>query len=235
MRTDVYAELVAALVASAIMLRSIDRRGWDAIDFGRAAARWRLLAAGFLTGALPITLTCGVLAAVGWFGFVTTPSNSSWLAAAFRISLVLVPAALAEELISRGYLLTVIREAAGVRAAVVGTSVMFGTLHVFNPSATPLSVTVVTLSGLLLATVRLRFASLHAAWMTHLAWNWVMAVLLHAPVSGLAFEAPGYKGVTSGPSWVSGGGWGPEGGAVAALALLGTLGFFYMRRRREES
>ena len=40
-RVDVYAELVAALAASAIMLRSMDQRGWDAIDFGASAARLR--------------------------------------------------------------------------------------------------------------------------------------------------------------------------------------------------
>jgi hypothetical protein len=86
-----------------------------------------------------------------------------------------------------------------------------------------------------LATVRLALKSLWAAWMAHLAWNWTMAVVLHAAVSGLEFQAPVYKAVTSGPAWLSGGEWGPEGGLVAALGLMGGLTYFYTRRRREES
>ncbi|MEO8337413.1 MAG: CPBP family intramembrane glutamate endopeptidase, partial [bacterium] len=86
-----------------------------------------------------------------------------------------------------------------------------------------------------LATVRLALASLWAAWMAHLAWNWIMAVALHASVSGIDFQSPSYKAVMSGPTWLSGGAWGPEGGLVAALSLMGGMTYFYARRRREES
>ena len=62
-----------------------------------------------------------------------------------------------------------------------------------------------------------------------------MAVPLHAPVSGIEFESPLYKAMTSGPSWLSGGAWGPEGGLAAALSLIAGLAYFYTRQRREES
>jgi hypothetical protein len=62
-----------------------------------------------------------------------------------------------------------------------------------------------------------------------------MAVPLHAPVSGLRFEAPDYRTVSTGPSWATGGAWGPEGGAAAALGMLVCLSYLYARRRREES
>ena len=234
-RVDVYAELAAAFAATAIMLRSIDQRGWDAIDFGASAARLARMLTGFLVGGAGIAASCAVLLAVGLLRFEPSTADASWHGAVVRITLVLLPAALAEELICRGYLLTVMRDSVGPRIAVVTTSVMFGLLHLANPGATAMSVAVVTLSGLMLATVRLATNSLHAAWMAHFAWNWVMAALLHASVSGIAFESPLYKAVTSGPAWLSGGVWGPEGGLVGALGLIGGLGYFYTRRRREES
>ena len=234
-RVDVYAELAAALAASAIMLRSIDQRGWNAIDFAGSAARLRAMVTGFLVGGGGIGASCAVLAAAGLLRFVPSTADASWPGAALRITLVLLPAALAEELICRGYLLTVVRDSVGARIAVVTTSVMFGLLHLANPGATAMSVAVVTLSGLMLATVRLALNSLFAAWMAHFAWNWVMAALLHASVSGIEFESPLYKAVTTGPSWLSGGTWGPEGGLVGALGLCGGLGYFYVRQRREES
>jgi membrane protease YdiL (CAAX protease family) len=113
--------------------------------------------------------------------------------------------------------------------------VLFGVLHLNNPGATVASVLVVIISGLLLATVRIRLNSLYAAWMAHLAWNWTMAVPFHALVSGIRFDAPGYRAVTAEPSWLSGGAWGPEGGLIAAIGMTFGLAYFYARRRREES
>jgi membrane protease YdiL (CAAX protease family) len=115
------------------------------------------------------------------------------------------------------------------------TSVAFGLMHLSNPGATAESVALVTLAGVFLAAVRVVLNSLYAAWMAHLAWNWVMAVPLHAAVSGVRFESPEYQAVTTPPAWLSGGAWGPEGGAMAGLGMIGGLAYLYARRRREES
>ena len=236
-RVDVCAELVGAIAATAIMLRSIDRRPWSDVGLARASLKARALVVGWMVGSGANLFTCGVLVLVGLMRFMPSAAgeDGTWVGAALRVSLVLVPAALAEEILCRGYLLTVIRDCVGTRGAVVLTSVMFGLLHVPNPGATPASVLVVMLSGLLLATVRIRFDSLYAAWMTHLAWNWTMAIPFHALVSGIRFEAPGYRGVAVGATWLSGGEWGPEGGLVAAVGMSLGLGYFYLRRGREES
>ena len=233
-RVDVYAELVAAVMATALMLRSIDRRPWSDVGLSRASLAPSGMLRGWCVGAGANVFTCAVLLTTGLLHFVRTTDDGSWTGAALRITLVLVPAALAEEIICRGYLLTVIRDSLGTRAAVALTSVMFGLLHLRNPGATAASVLVVMLSGLLLATVRISQDSLYAAWMAHLAWNWTMAVPFHALVSGIRFDAPRYRALTSGPAWLSGGEWGPEGGVIAALGLTLGLVYFHARRRRGE-
>jgi hypothetical protein len=233
-RTDMFVELAAALGATAVMVRAIDKRRWSHIGLSRDAASLRKLNAGWWIGAAAITGVCGLLALTGLLRFVPT-SASGWLGAAIRITVVLVPSALAEELICRGYLLTVVWERVGVRWAVLLTSLMFGLLHLTNPGATAESVALVTLAGIFLAAVRVVLDSLYAAWMAHLAWNWVMAVPLHAAVSGVRFESPEYQAVTTQPAWVSGGAWGPEGGLLAGLGMISGIAYLYTRRRREES
>ena len=227
--------LVGVYFATVLMLRSIDQRPWVDIDLSTQAAQPRVLLTGWLAGALSIGAACAVLLVTGLLAFVPSPSSVSWLGAAIRTTLVLMPASLGEEMMLRGYLLTIVRDTVGTRAAVIGTSVMFGLLHLANPGSTATSLFVVMLAGVFLATVRLALKSLWAAWMAHLAWNWIMAVVLHASVSGIEFQTPVYRAMTSGPAWLSGGEWGPEGGLVAALGLMGGLTYFYMRRRREES
>lgn len=233
-RVDMFVELAAALAATAIMVRSIDKRPWSDVGLARDNASVRALITGWTIGAAAIIGVCAVLALSGLLRFVPTSANG-WLGAAVRITIVLVPSALAEELLCRGYLLTVVWDRVGVRWAVLLTSLLFGLLHLANPGATAESVALVTLAGIFLAAVRVVLNSLYAAWMAHLAWNWVMAVPLHAAVSGVRFESPEYQAVTVQPAWVSGGAWGPEGGLISALGMISGLAYLYTRRRREES
>jgi CAAX protease family protein len=233
-RIDDLLILFAALGATAIMLRMVDVRPWRDVGLSREAAKPGVITKGFIVGGVAIGVACAVLFAIGWLRVTPTEPGSS-LAAAVRISVFLVPAALSEELVCRGYLLTAIRDSAGTWGAIAATSVIFGLLHVFNVGATVESVAIVTLAGVFLASVRIVYGSLYAAWAAHVAWNWMMAVPLHAPVSGMRFEAPDYRTVSAGPEWITGGAWGPEGGLAAVLGMLAGLAYLYTRRRREES
>ena len=233
-RIDELLSLAAALAATAIMLRSIDVRTWRDVGLASGAARARVVGTGWCIGFAAIGAACGVLLALGWLRIAPAEPGSS-LGAAARITLFLIPAALAEEVLCRGYVLTVIRERIGTLAGVLVTSVVFGLLHLTNPGWTAATVGVVALAGVFLAAVRVVYDSLYAAWAAHVAWNWVMAVPLHAPVSGLRFEAPDYRTVSAGPEWITGGAWGPEGGLAAALGMAASLAYLYTRRRREES
>ena len=120
-------------------------------------------------------------------------------------------------------MIDVSREALGPAAALLGTSVVFGLLHLGNPGASVQSTLLVVLAGLFLGGILLITGSLYAAWMAHFAWNWAMAALLHTAVSGIAVRPPDYQVVDTGPDWATGGAWGPEGGAGAALGMAGAL------------
>jgi hypothetical protein len=233
-RIDELLALVAGLLATAVVIRAVDRRPWRDVGLGREAARPVLLGQGWLIGAGAIGLTCLVLFLCGWLRIVPASPGSS-LGAGARLTIFLLIAALSEEVLCRGYLLSAIRDGVGTRGAVAITSVLFGLLHLLNPGVTWESVLLVILAGVFLAMVRVVFDSLYAAWAAHAGWNWVMAVPLHAAVSGSRFESPDYRAVTLGPEWISGGAWGPEGGLAAALGMLAAMTYLYTRRRREES
>jgi membrane protease YdiL (CAAX protease family) len=236
MMLQVSLQLAAAVVATAIMLRSVDVRPWSDVGMDRRAARPRVLLEGWLLGGTAIGVACAALLAAGWLRIVPGPEGSS-LSAALSLTVFLIVAALGEELISRGYLLTTLRDGLGGGTAVGVTSVLFGAAHLRNAGVTVESFCVVTLAGVFLGAVRLAFRSVYASAAAHVAWNWVLAVAFHASVSGIHFDAPDYRTVDQGPDWLTGGQWGPEGGLAAALGMLVVLAYLYRTRRtrREES
>lgn len=231
--------LLAVFGALVLTLRIVDQAPWSAIGAGSETWRPRPLLVGWLLGSAVMTATALVLTLVGYltFDIVSVPMvdgaetsfASAWLATAFRLLMLLAPAALWEELVFRGYLWTVADDAGGEWLALWSTSVAFGLVHLFNPNAGVRTTILVVLAGACLGLVRMRLG-LPAAWLAHLAWNWVMAAVLHVPVSGIGFDTPGYRATLGGPSWLTGGDWGPEGGLVAA-GVLGVALLIAERKR----
>jgi hypothetical protein len=222
------------IMAGALLLghwwtfRSVESRGWASIAFSRRHLTWRGLAAGAALGSVAVGLPSVVLLLLGWLRIEPAGAGDWWWAAGATLAL-LIPAALWEELLTRGYLFTLVAERIGARRAIVLTSVLFGLLHVQNAGATWQSVALVTLAGIFLGSIRVAFNSLWTAWSAHVAWNFVMAGLLHTAVSGIGMGTPNYRTIDSGPDWATGGSWGPEAGFVTAGGLL--LGIYLMLRR----
>jgi membrane protease YdiL (CAAX protease family) len=233
--------LAAVLAAVVLALRVVDHAPWSALSFDASGWRPRKLLIGWVLGSTVIGITALVLAVGGYLHFevvsapmidgVESSFLAAWSATALRLLVLLAPAALWEELVFRGYLWTVAEDAGGELLALGATSVAFGVIHLLNPNAGVRTTVLVMLAGVCLGLLRMRLG-LPAAWLAHLAWNWVMAAVLHVPVSGVGFATPGYRAEVEGPSWLTGGDWGPEGGLVAATVLSASLMIAERKRAR---
>ena len=225
--------LVSVFASMTLVLRVVDEAPWSTVGLDLAAWRPRVLMSGVLfgTGAIGVTMILLFVTGVAHVEAVALPaemglSSDSWGRAALRLTALLAPSALWEELVFRGFLWTVAADAGGIRVARWSTACAFGAMHLMNPGAGALSMAVVVSAGFCLGALREYTGSLPAAWMAHLAWNWVMAVGLNVPVSGVEFEVPGYQTVIDGPTWWTGGSWGPEGGVAALLVMTGALAWW---------
>ena len=230
---DTWIEALGVIAGTAIAIRFLDKRTWGEVWLGADAARPALWVVGFAIGAFAIGVPIAALIGAHWLK-VVGKAPGSWVGAGVRVSLYLIPAALFEEMLVRGYLLSVLRETWGWAPAIAATSIGFGLLHLRNDGANVESLTLVTLAGVFLAMVLYATRSLYAAWMAHFAWNWTMAVAFHTAVSGIQLEAPGYRYVDAGPDWATGGEWGPEGGLLGGAGMVGgaTVSYLLARRRR---
>lgn len=222
------ATAVAFWIAHVVCVRTIEKQPWSMVGLHREAARAGALGRGFVIGALAIGIPSALLVMSGWLDVEPTP-DGSWVGSALMLIALLAPAALAEELMIRGYPFAVLREVWGWRTTLLVTSALFGLLHLTNvevlgnPAIGIQAIVLVTLAGILLGAILIATGSLYAAWFAHFAWNWVMAAIFHAPVSGLPLGTPDYRVVDAGPDWMTGGVWGPEAGLGAGAGMIAAL------------
>ena len=101
----------------------------------------------------------------------------------------------------------------------IGSSLIFGILHVTNPHATWISTIGITLAGLFLGFGYIRT---HQLWLPiglHIGWNFSEGVVFGFPVSGwTGFQIT--NSTFTGPQLWTGGPFGPEAGLFVLPALL---------------
>lgn len=205
-------------------LFGIRTAGLDGVALRWRPVRARHLVVGLVVGLAPAALALGAgvpLAGAGWVPDGGTLAN--WAESAVLLLLILAPAALAEEFVFRGVPLVLLAEAFGRGAAIVILAVLFAAAHLLNPGISALGIGNIALAGILLGIAFYLPGGLWTATAVHLGWNGTLA-LLGAPVSGLPLPVPGLDYQPGGPDWLTGGGFGPEGGLLATLVLtLATL------------
>ncbi len=213
--------LIGSTVAGWLWLAA-DGRGPGALGFHLSSETVPEAAKGLAVGIGVGLAVIGLMAVLGGVRWTSQDGTAgAWLwGAAGTLAFLTLPAA-AEEALLRGYPLQALAEAWGPGRALVATSVVFGALHLGNPGATTLGTLNVGAAGMFLGVVYLRTGSLWWATGVHLGWNWSHGYLADVPVSGLeVMDAPWYEGVATGPEWLGGGAFGPEGSVVATVLVL---------------
>lgn len=189
---------------------------------------WTLGAAlgwmGIVACVLPIALTGSLVTTVGHV-------DAGTIGALVLDVLTLLLAALTDELIFRGFPFQRLLEALGTTLATSLMALLFTLGHTASIGSGG-GVLATLLLGFLLGMAYLRTRALWVGWGFHFAWNASMAVLFGLPVSGLTGFSPVFSSYTSGPAWLTGGGYGPEGSALAVLVLVVLL--FVMARVTRE-
>jgi hypothetical protein len=212
--------LMAAVVV--VAWKGISRRRLTDMGFGRV--RGKELLAGLLLGTVSMTLAFAVIVLSG-SGYV-----ESWtprLTADTGLYLLLfVAVGLAEEMMTRGYFMSVLRQTKSVPVIVIVSSVLFSLMHVFNASFSLIPFVNIVLVGLLLAYMFLKSGSIWMPIGFHITWNYFQGSVFGFSVSGLEVQGLITTQYAQ-ENIINGGAFGPEGGVLATALLL--LGFLFVR------
>ena len=148
---------------------------------------------------------------------------AAYCVSALAVGVVLLLAALTEELLFRGYPIARLALAVGKVRASITLAAVFLLAHALNPEATVFGLVNIGLAALVLSAAFFGPGGLAAAWGLHVGWNGGLGIVADAPVSGVSFEMPMVEFSSGGPSWLTGGSFGPEGGLVSTTAMIAVL------------
>lgn len=212
---------VSILIVYGAAVRWGERRTALELNLGPAPLD---LTFGMLAGGLAITIVIAIQWFAGWVVIEPRPMNAVILA--LRDS---IRSGIVEELVLRLVIFRLLWRAFGVWPALIIAAVIFGLLHLGNPSSDWFAALCLIVGegigiGLYLMTGRI-WASIGM----HAAWNFTQGWIFGALVSGTTDIAGGpltLRPAPGVPDVLSGGGFGPEASLAALIVSLGASASF---------
>jgi membrane protease YdiL (CAAX protease family) len=206
---------VPAVAAMLLAVRFVDHRPLSTFGIG-FLPKWREhLGLGLVIAAGMLGVLIGGCYLLGYVRIHWTAGQvpATTLLATFVLLLV---AALNEELVFRGFPLQVLIEGMGEWPAIIAMSALFGAMHIGNPNSSILGTVNTLVAGILLSLAYVRTRSLWFPYAIHIGWNLGLGFVFGFPLSGIDIASLWTTG-TAGSETILGGDYGPEGGLLATF------------------
>ncbi len=221
--------LAALALASWVMARFVERRGFSSLGLARERAV-RAVAAGVLLGACQLAFAAGALAVTGYARLA--PAGAPPWGRIAVAGAALTVNALTQELLFRGYVFQVASRELGIRAAVLGTSALFALAHLPAVHGAWLPAVNVFVAGITYGLARAATDGLWFPASLHATWNVLLGPVLGGAVSGKELGPTGWRLLElRGQDLATGGSFGLEGSFAALLATLPLVVAFWMAYR----
>jgi membrane protease YdiL (CAAX protease family) len=220
--TAVLTPLVYRWVVRRTERRDVTELAWPGA--GRAIGRGTLIG---------VAMFAAVIVNIAFLGDFRIVGMGSVLGAVGLLGFM-AAAAVTEELLFRGILFRIIEERIGTWSALALTGVLFGLSHLFNADATLWgAIAIAVEAGGMLAAC---YAATRNLWVPiglHFGWNFAQGGIFGAEVSGSGASDGLLHSVTSGPSLISGGEFGPEASLYSVAAgVIAMIVFMWLAHRR---
>jgi membrane protease YdiL (CAAX protease family) len=196
------------------------KRKLSDMGFTPIKSDYKELLAGLIFGILSISVVFAAIILSGQAEITTwtphfAPSQLLYL-------LMFIMVGFAEELLSRGYIMSVLRQTKSIAAIMIIPSVIFALLHSFNSGIGAVPYINLTLVGILFSYMYLKSGNIWMPIGYHITWNYFQGNVFGFKVSGTEVEGMLSTSYTK-DNILNGGAFGPEGGLFVTVILL--IGF----------
>lgn len=223
---------IITLVVTWLACTTLDRRLFIEMGFSISFRWMKEFGIGCVIAALTMIAMVLTLQQTGYAEFwldTEAVFSEDFLNSVLGLLMLMIAVSVWEELYFRGYLLRNLQDGFQVKntkpwvtmaAAVVLSSFAFGFAHTSNPNSSLFSFINITIAGIVLAYPYIYTQSMAISVGLHLSWNYFQGVVFGLPVSGLKLEATFFQSRVAEPELLTGGQFGPEGGAIGLIGLI---------------
>lgn len=214
----------ALILLTWLWIHFYERRGITSIGLEPQRGLF-LYGRGMLIGLTTFSTIVGILAPFGFIAVEVSDPAQVGMAALGGVLLILIPGwviqGAAEEILTRGWMLPTLAVRYRPWVGVLISSLFFAVMHGLNPNLSFLALLNLFLYGLFAALYALREESLWGICAFHSIWNWAQGNLFGLAVSGQPVSGGMlFNLMETGPDWLTGGAFGPEGGLVTTIVLM---------------
>lgn len=226
----------SGLAAAFLLLKFLDRRDIRSMGMGFRPGAIGEFSWGLLIGFVMLCLAVLLPYAFGIYDIrFSLPDTETIIWGLTGNLMMYLMVGFNEEIMFRGYLFQSLTEGIGRIWATLSFSVIFGLAHAGNPNVSLFGVINIVLAGILLSVAYLQTRSLWLPIGIHTAWNFTQGYIWGLPVSGTTPRTPLILSMESGPDWITGGTFGPEGGAACTFfCILATLAVWFFFKPANE-
>lgn len=194
----------------------IERRPAGDLSLTGSGREWAI---GAVIGAGLYTLCVVILIALGMYRI---EGVNPWSFVVPAVAMAL-SSGIFEELLFRGVLFRSVEDLFGSWISLAVSSLVFGAVHLANPSGTLVGAIYISIeAGLLLAAAYLLTRRLWLSIGFHMAWNYTQSAIFSGIVSGNAPEPGLIRSNIKGPEVLTGGSFGLESSVIAFLLCTAT-------------
>jgi len=216
-------QCVCMILAVLLFWKVFDKKPLKKLGFTSPIVNLKDLIYGLVFGALSITVVFIVLLQTNQITLVNSISqpNVSWFLISDLVLFVFV--GINEELFSRGYCMSVLKQTNSVWAMVLVSSVVFSVIHALNPNINTVGFLNIFLVGILFAFMFLKRGNLWMPIGYHITWNYFQGSIFGFKVSGQTTNGL-YQLDLPFENYINGGAFGPEAGVVTTgVIILGVI------------
>jgi len=174
---------------------------------------------GLAFGAISISTVFIILKLTGQIEVSNGLFNPDLSIVLFSDLLLFIMVGISEELFSRGYCMTVLKQTGSPAAMVIISACIFSVIHSLNPNITIVGFINIFLVGVLFAFMFLKRGNLWLPIGYHITWNYFQGSVFGFQVSGLDIHGMYHVKLNS-QNIINGGLFGPEGGIVTTFVLI---------------
>lgn len=214
------------IISSIIIWKLFEKKKISSMGITSIKKGYKELIVGLGLGAITMSIVAIGIVAIGDVKLVK-PINKPNISIYLLYGLIqFIFVGFGEEILSRGYIMSVLKQTRNKWIILIGPALIFAALHLGNNGIDVLSFINLFLVGVLFAYMFMKSKNIWMPIGYHITWNYFQGYIWGFKVSGTSTNGLyQIENVTN--NIINGGAFGPEGGIIVTIIICLTFGFVY--------